>query len=323
MSALEGRECLGRLPIDGDSPQGRSVRGEEAFETIRREMASQTTFSGTGKAVDWAMVAELSEELLSRVGKDLLVGAWLSVSLANTSGAEGLSAGAGVLADLIDHFWETMEPHLAKTRIRLGILDWFEEEAARALEGAGPLSGNSAKKALAAVSRLAAAVSGRVSGEEARGFRSLRDILGGSAEQAGASDGPGGVEAAEAKEKGLPASPRDSSRKAAKLNAGNLGEKELEGPDETGLGETEANGEDFEEDKQEDNGQEVDGQEDSLGRQTQAGREGLDASGISGQRRQGSRRGNGSNEASSGRAKPPGTRREAMRVSARLGDRRC
>ncbi|MDR1656654.1 MAG: TssA family type VI secretion system protein [Deltaproteobacteria bacterium] len=175
-SGLLPYEELGRFPIAGPKPGGRSVKDEEAFDVIRREVASLTALSGQNRATDWNIVIDSAAKLLSEVGKDFLVATWLGVGLVNCSGVRGLGQAAMILSDIIEYFWLECEPPVAKCRLRLVALDWFEEQAARLLTPRDRAGQDEIKQARVALAKLSQNLGQRLP-NELRGFGTLKEIL--------------------------------------------------------------------------------------------------------------------------------------------------
>ena len=118
---------LGKKAIPGELPSGREVRELEGFLDLQAEIDRSQSISASG-AVDWKKVQKLSEELLDREGKDLLVACYLSVALTRTGGPPGFLAGLQVMADLVEGYWETLFPPLKRLRGRRNAISWWIEQ---------------------------------------------------------------------------------------------------------------------------------------------------------------------------------------------------
>lgn len=68
---------LGKLPIEGESPVGAEVRGEPAFDLLEVEL-SKLSSPVHSASIDWNRITQLSVELLSTKGKDLMVACYLT-----------------------------------------------------------------------------------------------------------------------------------------------------------------------------------------------------------------------------------------------------
>jgi type VI secretion system protein VasJ len=121
---LESIRELGKKAIPGEFPAGRDVRELEGFLALQGEIDRSQSISASG-AVDWKKVEKLSEELLDREGKDLLVACYLSVALTRTGGPPGFLAGIKVMADLVEDYWETLFPPLKRRRGRRNASSWW------------------------------------------------------------------------------------------------------------------------------------------------------------------------------------------------------
>jgi type VI secretion system protein VasJ len=124
---LESIRELGKKAIPGEFPAGRDVRELEGFLALQAEIDRSQSISASG-AVDWKKVQKLSEELLDREGKDLLVACYLSVALTRTGGPPGFLAGLKVMADLVEDYWETLFPPLKRLRGRRNAISWWLEQ---------------------------------------------------------------------------------------------------------------------------------------------------------------------------------------------------
>jgi type VI secretion system protein VasJ len=81
-------------------------------------------------AVDWPEVMRLCLFIIQSYGKDLVVGCWLTYALFRVEGYRGLAVGLGILREMIDRHWATMQPSVARKRARIGALEWLASRAA-------------------------------------------------------------------------------------------------------------------------------------------------------------------------------------------------
>lgn len=121
---MDNYSTLGKQPISEAQPAGSDVRGEDNFDLLQNEIAkmSNPTTSGT---LDWQQVVTLAAGLLGGKGKDILVGCYLTGGLLQTRGLPGLLDGLQVLSDMLETYWDTMYPPLARLRARRNALDWL------------------------------------------------------------------------------------------------------------------------------------------------------------------------------------------------------
>jgi type VI secretion system protein VasJ len=124
---FESIRTLGKKAIPGELPSGREVRELEGFLALQAEIDRSQSISASG-AVDWKKVQKLSEDLLDREGKDLLVACYLSVALTRTGGPPGFLAGLQVISDLVEGYWETLFPPLKRMRGRRNAISWWIEQ---------------------------------------------------------------------------------------------------------------------------------------------------------------------------------------------------
>lgn len=109
--------------MPGAAPQGYDVRDDPRFEALQQTLAALS--SPNSVEVDWDRVADLASDLLTQAGKDLLVASYLAGALLQNGGLAGLAEGLGVLADMIDRYWQTMYPPLTRVRGRRNALQWL------------------------------------------------------------------------------------------------------------------------------------------------------------------------------------------------------
>lgn len=128
---------LGKTPVSGEKPAGSDIRYDPLFEELQAEVDKLSSPTATG-TLDWEKVAKLSTAILSERSKDLLVAAYLAVSLIHTRKAEGLAIGLRLFRDLLENFWEGLFPPKARMRGRLGALEWWSEKSESAISLVGP-----------------------------------------------------------------------------------------------------------------------------------------------------------------------------------------
>jgi type VI secretion system protein VasJ len=114
-----------------------------------------------GGTVDWKRVSEKAAELLQTKTKDLFLASVLAHALHVTAGLDGLVAGAALIAEMLDRYWETMQPE--RMRGRANTLRWYVDKtsivvlARSASDGAERLD-----RARSAVQHLAEVARGRL-----------------------------------------------------------------------------------------------------------------------------------------------------------------
>lgn len=115
---------LGKQPIEGPLPAGNEVRNEPAFDRLEAEITKLSSPINS-TSVDWALVTQVSVELLSTTGKDLMVACYLAGGLLETRSLSGLSEGLRIIADMLETYWETLYPPLKRIRGRRNALQWL------------------------------------------------------------------------------------------------------------------------------------------------------------------------------------------------------
>lgn len=124
---LESSRSLGKKAISEDLPTGREVRELEVFLELQTEIDRTQSISASG-AVDWKKVQRLSETLLDKEGKDILVACYLSVALTRNGGPPGFLAGIIVMNDLVEGYWDSLFPPLKRIRGRRNAITWWMEQ---------------------------------------------------------------------------------------------------------------------------------------------------------------------------------------------------
>lgn len=128
---------LGRSPIPGAAdPAGRDIREEPAFEELQSEIRRLDT-EGPG-SLPWSRIIAQSRQILAEESKDLLVATWFAYGVARTEGWSGAVIGLTVLHDMIDLYWEGMQPPVKRERARAGALDWLVQRLATLLTDRPP-----------------------------------------------------------------------------------------------------------------------------------------------------------------------------------------
>ena len=124
---------LGKGAIRPDAPTGDSARDTPEFELLQSEIRKLE--APDQPTINWENVGKAALEILSTRSKDLLVGAYLTLSAYETDGFPGLVAGLTMMRDLIDTHWAAVFPE--RPRGRQASFDWLNERGARAIERGG------------------------------------------------------------------------------------------------------------------------------------------------------------------------------------------
>lgn len=117
---------IGKRPVTESLPAGAEVRDSVQFEQVQNEIAKLTSLSGAC-TVNWGSLVPLCETIITRQGKDLLIACYLAGSLLETEGAAGLASGLGIVADMLQTYWEGLFPSLKRMRARRNALEWLAE----------------------------------------------------------------------------------------------------------------------------------------------------------------------------------------------------
>jgi predicted component of type VI protein secretion system len=153
----------GRIPVSAAAPAGSPVRGEARFDELQAEIDVISAISASPRAPDWPKVVALADDLLRTQGKDILVASWLGAGLLHLNAMAGIAAGAEVLADLCQLYWDGMQPPPKRLRARCNALNWWREQAEYWLENnePAPLAPDLQKRVLTQLERLQQAIQER------------------------------------------------------------------------------------------------------------------------------------------------------------------
>ena len=103
-------------PVSAASPSGANLRwvdGDTTFATIEDSRIDEDpalVFDGDPKSADWRLVTQTAEKALLEKSKDLQLCVWLAEGLAQTDGFEGLRQGLRLIHQMLDRFWDTLDP---------------------------------------------------------------------------------------------------------------------------------------------------------------------------------------------------------------------
>lgn len=106
---------LARTPISAEEFCGEDVRYSAEFESVETELAKADCLHAT-TGPNWAIIRELSEDLLKQRSKDLRAAAWLTWSLYQSESYAGLQAGIAALVYLCTQHWDALHPRKLRTR---------------------------------------------------------------------------------------------------------------------------------------------------------------------------------------------------------------
>ncbi len=113
-------------PIRAEAPAGLSIRLDEAFEALDRQVKEHDSLTLSRKP-DWPRIASLAFQLSVDRTKDLLVLAYLCLALTQARRLEGLAMGLVALQRVASEFWPVLHPELKRLRARGAALDWLME----------------------------------------------------------------------------------------------------------------------------------------------------------------------------------------------------
>ncbi len=126
-------DSIGKSIINEANPAGYDVRDSEQFSLIQEEYAKLTNPSATTPP-DPAVIVRNATDLLSNKGKDITVAIYLVNGLMRQNGLAGLAKGLLILGDMIENFWESLYPPLARIRGRRNSIQWLIEQTSKQLE---------------------------------------------------------------------------------------------------------------------------------------------------------------------------------------------
>ena len=122
-------------PLEGDNPSGENLRYTTVYDEIQEarradDLLEQGDWQHEVKTSDWNQVFSLCVDALTTKTKDLQIAAWLLESLTCTAGFEGVSQGLTVIAEFLDHFWETLYPEIEDDDLdyRAGPLEFINDK---------------------------------------------------------------------------------------------------------------------------------------------------------------------------------------------------
>lgn len=128
---LKTRAAAWLEPIPGTAPAGASATLDPAYQAVRTEI--ERLNAPAGGAVDWKGVSQKAGGLLQTRTKDLFLAAVLGHSLHASGGVDGLVTGVTLLAEMMERYWDSMQPDVKRGRARVNALGWFLEKTGAAL----------------------------------------------------------------------------------------------------------------------------------------------------------------------------------------------
>jgi type VI secretion system protein VasJ len=175
LEQLRERATPWAAPISPDAPAGASARSDDDYETVLRQMEQ----FGTPRSVDidWAQVVDAGGRLLQLKSKDLKIAAYVCYGLYVTRGAEGLATGLTLCAELLERYWSSLFPELARMQARVNALVWLVDSLTDSLKASvATVPPEQAEAVLVALEWLGD-LSGRLLGAQSPKFMPLRDQI--------------------------------------------------------------------------------------------------------------------------------------------------
>jgi type VI secretion system protein VasJ len=121
---LSQLSTIGQQPISDTQAAGSDVRELSEFDLLQNEITKMTN-PAASSAVDWNQVVTQASMLTGSKGKDIMVVCYLVGGLLQTQGLPGLLAGLQVLDEMLQTYWDTLFPPLARLRARRNALQWL------------------------------------------------------------------------------------------------------------------------------------------------------------------------------------------------------
>jgi type VI secretion system protein VasJ len=129
--------AIAKSPITTTCYAGDDVRYAAEYEALEREVGKAASVHASG-AIDWEVVREGSESLLTTRTKDLRIAAWLTWGLYQRDSFMGLHAGAAMLNHLCKDHWKDLHP--LKARTRSAAISWLVPRMEQVLADHVPMS---------------------------------------------------------------------------------------------------------------------------------------------------------------------------------------
>ncbi|WP_407294436.1 type VI secretion system protein TssA [Stutzerimonas zhaodongensis] len=127
---------LARTPITATCFAGEDARYAPEYEALEQELGKASSVHAAG-AIDWEVIREGSERLLSTYTKDLRLASWLTWSLYRRDSFPGLQAGIAMVTNLCRDHWQDIHP--LKPRTRAAAVSWLVPRLEQALADHVPM----------------------------------------------------------------------------------------------------------------------------------------------------------------------------------------
>ncbi len=105
---------LGKTPIPGGEPCGADVADDEQYINVLAEVAKADRIEA--EEPEWYTVEQDAINVLRTKSKDAEIAAGLGYALFKRYGYAGLSAGLGMLTEIVKNFWDGMYPNRPRRR---------------------------------------------------------------------------------------------------------------------------------------------------------------------------------------------------------------
>ncbi len=163
LAAADAKAEAWLAPIDGPKPAGSEARYEPAYEAARLEVTKLEAV--TDQVLDWKLVHDNASMILKTKSKDLLMAAYLAFAKLRLSGLDELVVGLQVVGNLLDRWWDGLEPE--RLRGRANAVGWLvtQLEPALATFKLEPKHRGSVLALQASVHRLSGRLRDRMGGE--------------------------------------------------------------------------------------------------------------------------------------------------------------
>ena len=150
---------IGRDPVADGAGNGSGIDVAEAIAEIQAEF--QLERSAVGGVTDWSRVAERSEEVLRRGGKDIRAAVFLAVAWGRLEGSTGWATGLAVIAEMVGGHWPDVLPEPAtRVRAHVAAMEVLLDRLGEHVEHADPPTTEAAMRLLEAAELVRAAVEG-------------------------------------------------------------------------------------------------------------------------------------------------------------------
>ncbi len=125
---------------EGKPPCGDPAKYEPEYENAEREVAKLESVEQF--PVNWELVLTLTQEVLEKKSKDLLMVSYFCFALFSRKNYPGLAAGLKACLGLVNNFWEDLHPEKKRMRGRVAAITWLTARLERAMELRRPEDGD-------------------------------------------------------------------------------------------------------------------------------------------------------------------------------------